>query len=653
MREPFKRKALPGLGEVPSDLPGIRQFLIRLKEIIELREGRRGNGQSDTVVTFGDLENIGVTKVFSQAAGGASAIEAIATEVAQNQGATAKLAESLKKTKLFESLQRSIYDLDALKRFPMEIRSELATRVADLAAKQQSAVSDTNDRIQTATWSLAKRVESVTAAVDHASSGVRELTYAVDRRDKATAGKITQVESRLDGVAGVGLEVALDTWVSIEDGIYGAYTVKLNSFDEFGDVTKSAAFGLSVEGVPGAEETSFLVSADKFGIFTDDGTKMPFGVDASGVYVNGTLNVDGVPLDEIKDGSMSPRFASTTDAPSDAEFLSVTGKVAKNGDELIVSDAINGTKIYRRISGVWTNTTAMYIKGDAVIYGTLALNRLAKTSQEFDQTTFMLGDGTYVAGYGTGAAFTSQSSIRFAAIVANENGLALGVGNVATGPAGNFVNCENNSYLTNYTGGYIAARDYGARFYHEAGGTEAYLATGTYALEMTGGSSGSFTGAHDGLLRRSDQQWPEPGDIMIDVGLVRAKSVNDTICENSMSCVANQKGALGVFAKYASPGHIPVSLTDDDGAAVWNFSTLELTFRFVVINGIGEGLINVCGEAGDIEIGDLIVTSSIPGKGMRQADDIVRSITVARARESASFSSANEIKQIACVYLCG
>ena len=72
-----------------------------------------------------------------------------------------------------------------------------------------------------------------------------------------------------------------------------------------------------------------------------------------------------------------------------------------------------------------------------------------------------------------------------------------------------------------------------------------------------------------------------------------------------------------------------------------------------VINALGEGAINVCGEGGDIAAGDLIVTSSTPGKGMRQADDIVRSYTVAKAREAVTFSDPSEVRTAACIFLCG
>ncbi|MGE0283900.1 MAG: hypothetical protein AB7P20_25245 [Rhizobiaceae bacterium] len=64
-------------------------------------------------------------------------------------------------------------------------------------------------------------------------------------------------------------------------------------------------------------------------------------------------------------------------------------------------------------------------------------------------------------------------------------------------------------------------------------------------------------------------------------------------------------------------------------------------------------MVNVCGEGGDIEVGDLIVTSSLPGKGMRQGDDIVRSCTVARTREAVRFSGPHEVKTIACIYHAG
>ena len=77
------------------------------------------------------------------------------------------------------------------------------------------------------------------------------------------------------------------------------------------------------------------------------------------------------------------------------------------------------------------------------------------------------------------------------------------------------------------------------------------------------------------------------------------------------------------------------------------------TYKTIKINSIGEGKINVCGQAGNISVGDLIVASDTQGKGMKQSDDIIRSYTVAKSRENVTFASADEVKQIACIYLGG
>jgi hypothetical protein len=76
-------------------------------------------------------------------------------------------------------------------------------------------------------------------------------------------------------------------------------------------------------------------------------------------------------------------------------------------------------------------------------------------------------------------------------------------------------------------------------------------------------------------------------------------------------------------------------------------------YRLGIINSLGEGQVLVCGEGGNIARGDLIVTSSLPGKGMKQTDDIIRSYTVAKAREAVTFTDTTTVKQVACIYLCG
>ena len=83
------------------------------------------------------------------------------------------------------------------------------------------------------------------------------------------------------------------------------------------------------------------------------------------------------------------------------------------------------------------------------------------------------------------------------------------------------------------------------------------------------------------------------------------------------------------------------------------FADLRLTHAVIAINALGEGQLNVCGEGGNLQPGDLITTSSTPGKGMRQADDVVRASSVAKCREAVVFDHPAQVKTVACIYLCG
>jgi len=59
----------------------------------------------------------------------------------------------------------------------------------------------------------------------------------------------------------------------------------------------------------------------------------------------------------------------------------------------------------------------------------------------------------------------------------------------------------------------------------------------------------------------------------------------------------------------------------------------------VEINSIGEGAIWVCDETGPLESGDYITTASVPGYGMKQADDILHNYTVAKMTMDCDFSN--------------
>jgi hypothetical protein len=62
---------------------------------------------------------------------------------------------------------------------------------------------------------------------------------------------------------------------------------------------------------------------------------------------------------------------------------------------------------------------------------------------------------------------------------------------------------------------------------------------------------------------------------------------------------------------------------------------------------------NVCNENGDIQPGDLLVTSNTPGYLMKQDDDIIRSCTVGKAMEQVSFDENGQATGVYGYLYCG
>ena len=163
----------------------------------------------------------------------------------------------------------------------------------------------------------------------------------------------------------------------------------------------------------------------------------------------------------------------------------------------------------------------------------------------------------------------------------------------------------------------------------------------------SGANYGPFTGAHDSLIPKTE--YPEVGDIMCATGVVYKKAVSSTIVELVRSTESRQQSFYGVFVK-ANPldgRSLPSALTMRQAVSLQN------THRNGIVNALGEGQINVCSEGGDFEVGDLVCTSSTPGKGMLYLGDNFR-VIVARVMEPVLWSDEPEpVKQVACIYLCG
>lgn len=181
-------------------------------------------------------------------------------------------------------------------------------------------------------------------------------------------------------------------------------------------------------------------------------------------------------------------------------------------------------------------------------------------------------------------------------------------------------------------------------------GVEAAGGYGAYDFYAggVGANYGPFTGSHDGLVELNFE--PLQGDILVDIAIAYHGGISNTIAINALSTRPQQKNVIGVFV-----GQRPLDPEDPPAAlkGIIGLAFMAEKYKLITLNSVGEGQINVCGEGGDIKAGDYITTSSMPGKGMRQADDVLHSYTVAKAREPISFNTPSETRLIACTYHCG
>ena len=203
----------------------------------------------------------------------------------------------------------------------------------------------------------------------------------------------------------------------------------------------------------------------------------------------------------------------------------------------------------------------------------------------------------------------------------------------------------------------------------------------TYDRAHIAGGVFSFTGSHIGFTNET----PTVGDILV-VEDVYSTSINQSYPLASTSIKVKDKTVIGVasfcegkptkdFLEGVDSNLMNKVTTqhlnnDDRAGEVGSksetvsfdgfkdehieFVNKVITMNNVSINSIGEGMINVCSEGGNIDNGDYICSSNTAGKGMKQDDDILHNYTVAKALESVDWSTeTSTVKMIACTYHCG
>ncbi|MDO1582435.1 hypothetical protein [Rhizobium oryzicola] len=308
-----------------------------------------------------------------------------------------------------------------------------------------------------------------------------------------------------------------------------------------------------------------------------------------------------------------------------------TNKVASIAASKIVADSLSA------ISANLGTVTA------GTVTGALVRTSSGSTRVELDYSSNALN--CYLGGSFVGRFGGSFSIDPVLYITGGSAGIAVSVS--TSGTAGQFTNSGSSSD----SHGLRASSGGGMGLVGIASGG------GGYAFYAERGSYGPFTGAHDAMLAKAAEI--DFGDIVCDVRVLARGGIDDTLTEVTRSTQRGQPAVVGVLTRRAAYDPVtylaglPSLANERDETSSFLRQKLAERFDRVTINALGEGQINVCGRGGDIAAGDFIIASDLPGKGERQPDDVFRATTVAKAREAVTFSSSDEVKRVACIYMCG
>jgi hypothetical protein len=502
-------------------------------------------------------------------------------------------------------------------------------------------------------------VDNTQIAANTAAISTEATTRAAN--DATIASSVTSVAAIANGASANG-SMKLTAAVSPTDGATAQFDVQIatSSTGTFSNA------GMTIQIFSdGTRRVKF--NANQFFVTDGSTNQVPFAI-VSGQLLASALKVPNANVNGL--GALALKSAVTYGTSDTSGFGSLAGQSSVNANT-----QVTGLGLMAFISKLTASNLATYM--DTAIIGSAYISDLSAdkiTAGTLNTGTIMTGSlrvndgsGNWIIRADYGATYASlwkpfsTGGAQFSAYGTNAV----------------YSSCGGSEAIYGY--GFGGGSGHGVRGYSSSGCTGIVGTAYGYDFYADGSGTnyGPFTGAHDALLDPAEDF--QLGDIVVDQTLVYRGGISNTLFKVTRSTSPNQKGAVGVIAVINGPlsNHEPLAvfgryveaaptttpgqgdpppqrldLVWPDGAEdAWNAA--KGSYNYALMNALGEGQINVCGEGGDLEVGDLIVTSSTPGKGMRQADDIVRGCTVARAREAVTFSGPTDVKLVACIYLCG
>ncbi len=146
----------------------------------------------------------------------------------------------------------------------------------------------------------------------------------------------------------------------------------------------------------------------------------------------------------------------------------------------------------------------------------------------------------------------------------------------------------------------------------------------------------SFTGGHDVQLADDFPTNLQRGMIVAVTGKTQTRldkngkvPISDTLPTVKLANKANDKAVFGIFMMESPLPDVHWHKAKDGE-------------RFGTVNALGEGRVWVCDAGGELEAGDYITTSDVPGYGQLQSDDVLHSYTLGKAIETVDWDAVTE-----------
>lgn len=191
---------LPALPRVNLADPALARWVAAVTERLEVREGSRGDA-AERVLTVRDLAGVDIAKL-GRVLSARPTFGPGGLEIDLGGGVTASVsaqqfAAAIQQSSLFKALSQQIDDPTRFNNLAQEVRAALARSVLDEAVQRGADISRVETVVQDQARSLAIVSETLTAAVETAQAGVREVQVASVTADESRAEQITQLEARL------------------------------------------------------------------------------------------------------------------------------------------------------------------------------------------------------------------------------------------------------------------------------------------------------------------------------------------------------------------------------------------------------------------------------------------------------------------------